>query len=146
MALFQSKVARGKATPPTGYVSGARMTAVFTHTFDAAFTAASDKLELGLLPAGAQLLRAELISGALGAITADVGLMSGEAGTPDGARTVGNEILNDASVNGTAVSATTAACIAIAPDEGNRGIGVTLSGNVVAGANKTLTLVIDYTH
>lgn len=146
MALFQSHAAKGKQTPPTGYVAGAKMVAVFNHTFDADFTAASDKLEIGTLPAGAQLLNATLVSGALGALTADVGLMSGDAGAKDDARTVGNQIFNDQSVNATEGNATRAACLAVAPAATHRGIGVTLSGNVAAGTTKTLTLVIEYAH
>lgn len=146
MALFQSPAAKGKQTPPVGYVAGAKMVAVFKHTFTEAFTAASDKLEIGMLPAGAQVLNATLISGALGVTTADVGLMSGDAGAKDATRTVGNELLNDASVNSTEAPATAASCIAVAPADTHRGIGVTLSADVVAGSTKTLTLIIEYAH
>lgn len=144
MPLFQSNAARGLTPTPTAYQAGIVTTAIFEHTFTANFTAATDKLEIGVLPANVRIVGATLVSGALGAITADVGLMSGDAGEADADRTVGNQIFNDASVNSTAVDATLAACLAIAPSDKHRGIGVTLSGNVTAGSTKTLTLRIDY--
>lgn len=146
MALFQSATAKGQETPPSVYQAGVVAKAIFIHTFTAAFTAASDKLEIGLLPAGIQIVGANVFGDSLGAITADVGLMSGAAGSTDAARTVGTELFNDQSVaDGTVGEAGIETCLAIAPGTSHRGIGVTLSGNVAAPlAGKRIVVVIDY--
>jgi hypothetical protein len=146
MAIVQSAAAKGKETPPAAYQAGIRTTAVFAHTFTAAFTAASDKLEIGMIPANVQVISAQVFGDSLGAITADVGIMSGTPGSTDNARTVGTELFNDQSVtDGTIGAAGVETCLAIARSESHRGLGVTLSGNVAAPlAGKRVVVVLDY--
>lgn len=144
--LHQTKAALGIETPPVPYSSGMVAAAIFEHTFTTAFTAASDKLELGVLPAGARVIGATLIGEGLGAITADVGIMSGEPGVEDDTRTVGTDFFNDQSVNDTEADAATGTVIAIATGGTHRSIGATLSGDVAAGAAKKLKMVLQYTY
>jgi len=146
MSLFQSDTVMRRKSPPTPQAAGITAKAVFKYDFTQAFTAASDLLEIGVLPATAQLMGAEVIGVGLGAITADIGLMDGEAGSRDETRTAGVELFDDQSVNNATASTATADCLAIAPEGIHRGIGVALSGNVAAGASKTLWLVIEYTY
>lgn len=146
MSLIQSATAKRRNTPPVPQQAGILAKAIFEHTFTTNYTAATDILELGMLPATARLVGATLIGTALGALTADVGLMDGEAGEYDETRNSGNEIFNDASVNNAETDATLASCLAVTPSDRHRGIGVILSGNVTAGASKKVTLVITYTY
>ncbi|MGP9790693.1 hypothetical protein [Roseinatronobacter sp. NSM] len=146
MALFQSAMAARRETPPSGYVHGARMVAISSYTFTQDFTAATDKLELGLLPADTRAVRATLIGQNTGATNATMGLMSGEPGDMNDARTVGNEFFAAQAVNNAEVAGTVLACLNIAPSDKHRGIGVTLSANVTAGTTKKLTLVLEYIH
>lgn len=147
MALFQSHAAKGKQTPPTGYVAGAKMVAIFPFTFTEAYESTTDLVEIGILPAGAQLLGATLISGANGAtITADVGILSGAAGAKDDSRTMGTEFITAGAAHNASAAATLAACLAIAKADVHRGIGVTMSADVVAATTATLKLVIEYAH
>lgn len=146
MTLFISRSAKTGAAPVAGQ-AGTRMTAIFEYTFNAAFTSASDVLELGVLPAYARPLAATVIGEGLGAITADVGLMTGKAGANDDTRALtGTEFFNDLSVNDNTGSATALAMLAMTRTEGDRGIGVTLSGDVAAGASKKITLILDYVY
>jgi hypothetical protein len=154
MALKQSAVSTRKMAQPVAYAAGQRVTAVIPIDITAAgigaVTAVSDKIEVGYIPAGALLVGAELISEAIGAaLTADVGLMTnssdGEFGNQSNSSTVGSQILNDASINNTAVSAATIACVNLGRDETkHRAIGITVSGDIAAGAGKRLTLVLEY--
>lgn len=146
MAIKQSEMAKRRETPPSGYVHGARMVAISSYVFSELFTAASDKLELGILPADTQPVAARLIGENLGAVNAVLGIMTGEPGDPDNARTVGNELFAATSVETNPADATTLACLKIAPSDKHRSIGVTLSGNITAAANKKLTLVLEYIH
>ncbi|WP_333826859.1 hypothetical protein [Pararhodobacter sp.] len=144
MALFQSSMAKRRETPPTAYVHGARMVSISKFTFTAAFAFATDKIEMGLLPAGARVVGARLIGRNLGgANNASLGLMSGEAGEPDNARTVGTQLFSAQAAQNAEPTATTLACLSIAPSDGHRGIGVTLSADVAAG-DRDLTLVLEY--
>jgi hypothetical protein len=147
MALFQSEVAKRRETPPTGYVAGTRMTAIFTYTFSASFTAASDKLEIGLLPADTQIVNVKMIpEGLTASNTVDVGFMSGTPGDPDDARTVGDEIFDGAAAVNTDIDAPPRDLLAIARSTSHRAIGVTCTENITGGAAKKLTLIVDYVH
>lgn len=146
MSLIQSATAKRRSTPPVPQQAGLIAMAVFSHSFTKAFTAATDLLEIGLLPATAQLVGATVIGEGLGAITADIGLMDGEAGDYDETRNSGTELFNDASVNNTEINATLKTCLAVAKSNSHRGIGVILSGNVTAGAGKKITVAIQYTY
>jgi hypothetical protein len=144
MALFQSDMAKRRETPPNGYVAGARMVAIATYTFNQNFTAATDVLELGMLPAGARPIAVSLIGANTGATNATLGLMTGEDGSTDASRTVGTEFFSAQAINNATVNATLSACLAVAPSDKHRGIGVTLSADVTAGSTKKLTLLVEY--
>lgn len=145
MATHQSRHALRQLPAVQAFSAGVAIKQIFEFDMAAvSIVAASDRIELGMLPAGAQITEATVIGAGLGAITADVGIMSGEFGSNSDARTVGNELFNDASVNSTEVNATRAACLAITPADTHRSIGATLSGNVAAGAGKKLKLVVEY--
>jgi hypothetical protein len=144
--LHQTKTAKGLNTPPVPYQAGQEMVATFEHTFNDAFTTATDKIELGVLPGGAILTGATVIGEGLGVATANVGFMSGEPGDKDDTRTVGTEFFSAQSVNDTEQAMTAAAAKGIAPDNAHRGIGATVSADVAASAAKKLTLVIRYTY
>lgn len=146
MALKQTEMGKRRETPATGYVHGCLMVATSTYTFNAAFTAAADKIEMGVLPAGARPVRAILIGEGVGVITADLGFMSGAWGDNDDTRTVGAELIDGVSVNDAVAEATALACKNIAAANDHRALGVVLSGDVAAGAAKKLTLVLEYYH
>lgn len=145
--LHLSRAAKTTAAPIAGQ-SGTLMVAVFEHTFTTAFTAATDILEIGLMPAHARVVGATVIgAGFGGAITADVGLMTGDQGANDDTRTLtGTEFFNDADVNGAEANMARAAALAVTQSQTHRGIGVELSTNVTAGAGKKLTLVLEYVY
>lgn len=148
MALFKSRAAVTGAVPIAPQ-AGVVMHAAFTYVFTGAFTAASDVLELGILPANAKIIRMSVTGGALdGTCTADVGLMTGDVGADlnaDGtARTSGTDFLNDAAIDGATVAVPAATLNALATSPKNRSIGVTLSADQTAGAAKTLRIDLEY--
>lgn len=147
MALFQSKAAQ-HGDAPIASQAGTIMAAVYTHSFATTGITTADKLELGPLPAGAQPIRATVIGEGLGAITADIGLMSGTAGEDDATRTVGDEFFDAISVNNNEAVTPVKTCLAISKAYNatttHRGIGVVFSGNIAAGAGKKITLLLEY--
>ena len=119
--------------------------AAFKYNFDAAYTAATDEIEMGFLPAGAQITRLTVIGNGVGAVTAKVGWMSGTFGDVDTARTVGSEFFATQSVNDTEASVDADVLHAIAPDANtHRPIGLTLSADVAAGSAKYVQVIIEY--
>lgn len=145
MTVLQSYAGRGLETPPTSRESGERMAGLFSFTFDKlAYNTATDQIELGVLPADAQIIGAHVIGENLGAITANVGIMTGTLGDPTVVRTVGTELFAAQSVNNAEAAATKLACLAIARSPNHRALGATLSGNVAIAANKKITLLIEY--
>lgn len=143
--LQQNDFAYGRAQQPVGYASGTVCAAILSHTFTKDFTAATDVLELGFLPGGAQVIGATLIGEGLGAFTADVGTMDGKAGENDDDRALTADLLFDGvSVNDNEAAAAVLTCLGIARVADHRGIGATLSGDVAAGAGKKITVVVQY--
>lgn len=105
--------------------------------------------EIGILPAGCTVVDAVLRSTDLDtdgtpAVTLDVGLMSGEVGVEDVARTVGQEIFAAATTaqagGSTAMAETLKA--GIAPTATNRAIGVKVATAPDAAATGTITLLV----
>lgn len=143
MAIFQSSAAKGQAATPSAYQAGIVTTAIFEYTFTAAYVAATDVIELGLLPADTQIVGATVIGAGLGATTADIGIMTGAPGDTVAARTVGDELFDGITVNNAENDATLANCLAVAPYYDHRGIGAKVAANVAAGSAK-LTVKIDY--
>jgi hypothetical protein len=144
MTTFQTQNATGRKATPTAYQAGIVTSAVFEYTFDADYTAATDVIELGLLPAGTQVVGATVIGAGLGATTADIGIMTGEPSDATSERTVGDELFDAISVNNNEANADLADCLAVAPYQAHRAIGATIAANVSAGAAKKLTVKIDF--
>jgi hypothetical protein len=134
------------ATVPTGLQAGCVMVASFKHVFSTAFTAATDILELGVIPAHAKLIRATLIGTGLATLTADVGVMDGDALEEDDTRALtGTLIANDADIAGAVAEVGPGALAAFTKANADRGLGVTLSGDVSAGTD-SIEVIIEYTY
>jgi len=144
MTLKQTDYAYGRKQQAVGYAHGTVCAAVFEFEFTEAFTAASDVIELGIIPGGAQVIGATVIGEGLAATTADIGILNGTAGEDDDARALTTDLLfNDESVADKEAAAAMATCLAIGKDDEHRGLGATLSANVAAGSDK-LTVVVEY--
>ena len=105
--------------------------------------AATDILELGILPSLNTIVDATLVSDDVGAgITAKVGIMSGAPGSTDVSRTLGSELFSAAATN-TVTRMSNPAGFRIAPVEGDRSIGYQPSGTIT-GAGQKLTLWVFY--
>lgn len=129
MTQLQSKWAKREITTPLGCEAGAVVSELFEYNLTAAL-AAGDIIELAVLPTYATVVDAILITDDLdtgtAAITLDVGIMSGEVGVLDAARTCGAEIFSASTVGqaGGVARPTLATAFRIAPTEGHRSIGV----------------------
>jgi hypothetical protein len=144
MTIRQTSAAKGQAGTPSAFQAGLVTTAIFTYVFNDAFTAADDELELGLLPAGVQIVGATVIGAGLGVCTANIGLMSGDPSDTDSVRTVAAELFSAITVDDAENDATLKNCLTVAPANAHRAIGATLSIDVAAGAAKSLTVKIDF--
>lgn len=113
-----------------------------------AIVSASDVIEFGPLPAFGQMVDMTLVSEGIGAaLTATVGLLTGEASEKDDTRALvgaAYNFLTAASINNTEVEATKLNCFKVAAAQAHRGIGATVSGDIAAGAGKKLWLVAKY--
>lgn len=103
--------------------------------------AANDIIELAVLPAYHTIVDAILIVDEAGTATYDVGVMSGILGSPDQARTCGNELFAGAADAGVA-RMTKPAGFRITPIEGDRAIGVKVLGAGITQASQVIELVL----
>ena len=118
---------------------------IIEYTINPVAVNTGDVVELFALPAMCKLVRADILSANFAAANITIGFMSGTYGDPDAARTVGSEIFNAQAANA-AAAASLATLVAIAADENkDRGIGMTVSANQAAAANKKIQLRLAYT-
>lgn len=142
MALKQSAWAQGALQAPTSREGGGVVVEKYKYITEGNL-ASGDIIELGILPAFHSIVGAVLITDAMGAgVTADVGIMSGEVGSTDPARTCGSEIYAAADVAAAGATRNTKVDgFRLAPVEAHRSVGVKL-GAAVTGAGKVVELIL----
>lgn len=144
MALKQSAWALGNQVSVRPQTAGCDHTQRFT--FEAAAgLAIGDIVEIGELPSYCVITHAQVFTeGTFTGATADVGLMSGEYGLNDAARTSGNQLFAAADLTAFTRLAKPE-CLLLAPTELPRGIGIKIAGAAVAAAaGKRIHLVLSY--
>lgn len=140
-AKFQDMVRRPQS-------AGAVHTTDFSYDASAGLLAV-DKVDLGILMAGAKVVDAIVWSDADvgGATNATVGIMSGDVGSTDPARTLGTEILNAVAITNAhtaVVRPTNPAMMKLAASNVDRSVGLQVSADIAAGAGKTLHVRLFY--
>ena len=149
--MLQSSVAFGKALAPTpdraGDVVAIRAEIVLT----AAQVALNQIIEMVPLPAGCRAVDIildtdDLDTNANPTITLDVGLMSGDYGVNDGARTIGAEFLSAVTTAqaGGVVRPTAKTAFRVARSDVDRGIGIKIGTGSATAAGGTLGLTALY--
>ena len=104
--------------------------------------ASGDIIEMGPLPAFAHPVDATLVSDELGTVTLDVGIMSGDFGSTDQARTCGAELFS-AAADASVVRMSLPGGFRLTPVDKDRGIGVKVSDAITA-ANQRIDLLLYY--
>lgn len=142
--LHQSDHAAGRKQNINGIQAGIVCSSVFTYDFGTAYTTATDKIELGAIPATAQIIGATVLSSGLTG-TLNIGVLAGEPGEEDDTRALTADLFSAQAVNAEAAS-TMAKCLGVANNrDQDVAIGATVSADVAAGAG-SITLRIDYTY
>ena len=132
-----------KVTPTVPQMAGSVHTQLLTFAITAAYTAATDVIEMGALPANCRLTGVDLLtSGIAATATVDVGFLTGEYGDKLNARTGDATLISAAAKNG-AASASIATLAGLSGSGVDRGIGVKLSANEAAGSG-VITLRLNY--
>lgn len=143
MAIIQSVFAKGIRQCVRPQSAGAQHAQLYTFDFATQAMAVGDILEIGELPPFARFVDAVIIpEGDFTGVNVDVGLMSGEYGSTDTARTVGNQLFAAQAVQYARL--TKGEALLIKSIEGSRSIGVKPSAAIAAGAKKLHLLVTFY--
>lgn len=103
--------------------------------------AVNDIIELAVLPAYHTIVDAILITDETGTATFDVGIMSGILGSPDQARTCGNELFAGAA-DASVTRMTKPAGFRVTQIEGDRAIGVKVLTAGITQASQVIELVL----
>ncbi|WP_051949123.1 hypothetical protein [Methylosinus sp. PW1] len=147
VAIIQGKYGRLRETPPRPQTAGALHVAEFIYDASAGLLAV-DKLELGILPAGADIYDYFFWSETdLGAKTISAGVMSGTVGSTDSARTVGTDLYSAVSVataHTSIVRQTAVAGQKIAVATTDRSLGLQISADLAAAAGQIIHLTVFY--
>lgn len=140
MALFQSDWGKRIKQAPTSREAGGVVCEKYTYTVTGNL-AAGDIIELGVLPAYHDVVDAVLILDEAGTATYDLGIMSGEVGSPDPARTSGAQFFSgvaDATVHRLALPG----AFRLAATDADRSIGLKVVGAGITAASQVFTLVL----
>jgi hypothetical protein len=143
MTILQSKWTQASGpvrTVPAGAVAGEVIAQKFDFVIAANLVAASDIIEIGVLPANHTIVDAVLITDEVGTVTWDVGIMSGDVGDT-GTRTSGNELFA-AAADASTVRMSAAGGFRIAPTDKDRSIGIKASANITASNQKVELLLL----
>jgi hypothetical protein len=138
MAIKQTSFGKGNARRemPTPQAAGQPVEVIGSHTFTEAVTTA-DILELCPLPPYAKITHFDFVSESLPVGNATIGVMSGDFGSIDPARTSGSELVNAASsVSGT-VALLNLVNLAV-NGEANKSLGFKHSVNITANVASKL--------
>lgn len=144
MAIKHSAWANGQKAAPVSREANGLVVERFTFTITEDL-ASGDIVELAVLPAYHYPVDAVLVSGALGAsVTVDIGIMSGDVGSPDSNRTSGDELFDGLDVAAAAVTRLEeAGAFSIQSTDRDRSIGLKVNAAVTA-SNQEITLVLTY--
>lgn len=139
MAIYQSEWGAGRKQAPVSGCAGVVVAEKYEFTIGKDL-AATDIVELAVLPAYHSVVEAVLISDDLGGATLDVGIMSGAKGDTDPSRTSGNEFFTAAKSNDV-VSMHNKAGYLVEPVEADRSIGLKVSQAVTASGQKVILVL-----
>ena len=126
-----------------GAITGSQPTVVLVDYTIPAGVVVNDITEACAIPHGCKVVDATIFQDGLGvSCTVDVGILSGQYGKNDAARTMGNEIYAGLAVATAGTGAKpTKNLMAIAPAESAQGVGIKFLGaNPTAGKKLTLAL------
>jgi hypothetical protein len=150
MTTRQTKYANGQRSVPYPKDAGGCVSVRASYDIvsgqDPALIAATDRIEMFILPAFCTVDEMIFygVSGAAG--TCNIGLMSGTAGDPDvaNARTVGVEFFSAVSNNAAQTRMILPTGFDIAPVDYDRGVGLTVSADITQGAGRYLRIKAIY--
>jgi hypothetical protein len=146
VAIVQSQWGQLRRTANRGYSAGAIVATEFIFDSSVGLLAANI-LELGILPANSKIVNALMFTeNDHGALTVNVGIMSGTVGDPDPARTLGNELFAAQALttaHTAIVSSTKPAMVILAAATSDRSIGLQISGNLAAVAGQKIHLIVN---
>lgn len=140
MAITQGKWASGQKIAPVSREAGGVVCERYSFVIGADL-AINDIIELGILPAYHTVVDATLIVDEAGTATYDVGIMSGTVGSPDGARTCGNELFAGAA-DASTVRMSKVAGFRIEPVDADRSIGVKILTAGITAASQRIDLLL----
>lgn len=153
MAIIKSPWIIGTEVTKRPQTTGAIHVTKFVYDFGlngSLALAAGDILELGILPSGATLVDATLITeGSFAALTADIGIMTGDVGAStnsDGsARTSDNALFAAAPLATTFARLSKPDAVVLKRDKDTEtSVGVKVSGAVAKAAGKRIHLILFY--
>lgn len=142
MAIKTSVYSRGQVQLPSPTIANHEVVEIIEHEFAEALPSA-DILDLFPLPPGCRITDIRVITTGTGAATMNMGLMTGEVGSTEAARTLGTDLFSAVTPT-TAQTATIPSLASIKKAGDARSIGVRFSAAVPAGPGNKLIAIIRY--
>lgn len=140
MAIVQSQWGAQKRQAPVSAEAGGVVCEKYKFVVTSNM-AIGDIIELGVLPSYHTAVDTILISDAIGTTALDVGIMTGEVGSPDQTRTMGNEFFSSAPGDAL-VRPNKQAGFRLQPVERDRSIGVKIMNAALVASSQVIELIV----
>jgi hypothetical protein len=144
--IFQSPAAKRFQPINSLHYAGVLTRNIYEYQVGAAWDGSEDILELGCLLANTKIAYLALYGTNFGAVTATVGLMGGTWGDPLATRTIATQIATSLDINDALAVVAPMTLLGVAAPSVDTGLGVVISGDEAAAANKKITMILDTYH
>jgi hypothetical protein len=140
--MIQSKQAAELAPVAVVLTAGVETVNIYDIDLSGGVDVSEEMIEAALLPANAICTGITAIGANTGAITADIGILSGEWRDNDDTRTMATVLMNDVNLNNASAEGAVDTLTDVAMSDTNRSIGIAFSADIAAGANKSVKLIV----
>jgi len=141
MTMIQTKQAEWREPVAVPFTAGIETVNIYEVDLSGGIDVSADMIEVGLIPAHAKITGITAIGASTGAVTADIGILSGEWGENDDTRTIDTVLMNDVNLNNATAEGAIDTLTDVAASDANRSIGMNFSADIAAGAANVKVIV-----
>jgi hypothetical protein len=140
--MIQSNQAAELAPVATVLTAGVETVNIYDIDLSGGVDVSEEMIEAALLPANAILTGITAIGAGTGAVTADIGIMDGDWRDNDDTRSITTVLMNDVDLDDATAEGAVDTLTDVAMSGAHRSIGIAFSGDIAAGAGKSVKLIV----
>lgn len=140
--MIQSLQAQEMKAVAVVHTAGVETVNIYDIDLSGGVDVSEEMVEAALLPANSIITGITAIGAGTGAVTADIGVLSGDWRDNDDTRTMDTVLMNDVDLDDATAEGSVDALTDLAMSDRNRSIGIAFSSDIAAGAGKSVKLIV----